>query len=105
MIANARSDRSTPLPITPIADVDWAMILPRIGALDIAEAVAERIGSYADMNFVQFLAVEADRVQCWYMNDAGKGPSFEIELHRTGAGWRMNLTEHPAGTDQQIEVP
>lgn len=33
----------------------------RIGALDIAEAIYERIGSYIDMNFVQFLAVEGDR--------------------------------------------
>ena len=81
------------------------MILSRIGALDIAEAIAERIGSYVDMNFVQFLAVERERVQCWYMNDAGKGPSFEIELHQSETGWRMKLTEHPAGTDQRIEVP
>lgn len=89
----------------PIADVEQGMILPRIGVLDIAEAVAERIGSYVDMNCVQFLAVEDDRVQCWYMNDGGKGLSFEIELNRSGAGWRMKLTKHPAGTDQQIEVP
>lgn len=32
----------------------------RIGALDIAEAIAARIGSYVDMNFMQFLAVEQD---------------------------------------------
>lgn len=31
-------------------------MLPRIGALDIAQAIAERIGSYVDMNFIQFLA-------------------------------------------------
>lgn len=80
-------------------------LLPRIGALDIAEAVAERIGSYVDMNFFQFLAVEGDLIQCWYMNSGGKGPSFEIELHRGHDGWLMNLIEHPPGTEQQIEVP
>ncbi len=34
--------------------------LSRIGALDIAEAIHERIGTYVDMNFMQFLAVEGD---------------------------------------------
>jgi len=80
-------------------------ILPRIGALDIAEAIAERIGSYVDINFVQFLAVEGDRVWCWYMNDGGKGPTFEVELRRSAAGWLMELKEHPPGTEQQIELP
>jgi hypothetical protein len=80
------------------------MTASRIGALDIAEAIAERIGSYVDMNFIQFLAVDAEHIQCWYMNSGGKGPSFEIELHRQETGWTMLLTEHPAGTDQQIEV-
>jgi hypothetical protein len=32
--------------------------LQPIGALDIAEAISADIGSDADMNFVQFLAVE-----------------------------------------------
>ncbi|HEX7750989.1 MAG TPA: hypothetical protein VF440_01160 [Novosphingobium sp.] len=81
------------------------MTLSRIGALDIAEAVAERIGSYVDMNFIQFLAVEGERIQCWYMNCDGQGPSYEIEIHRTEAGWTLTLTEHPAGTDQHIEMP
>ena len=49
--------------------------LKRIGALDIAEAIADRIGSYVDMDFVQFLAVDGDRIQCWYMNSGGEGPS------------------------------
>jgi hypothetical protein len=33
----------------------------RIGALDIAGAISERIGSYVDMNFIEFLAVEGNR--------------------------------------------
>lgn len=82
-----------------------ALVLARIGALDIAEAIAERIGSYVDMNFIQFLAVEADRVRCWYMNSGGEGPTFEVELRRSGAGWLMELQEHPPGTEQQVEVP
>jgi hypothetical protein len=77
----------------------------RIGALDIAGAIHERIGSYVDMNFMQFLAVEGDRIQCWYMNSGGEGPTFEIELTREGNAWRLDLTEHPPGTDQEIEVP
>ena len=64
----------------------------RIGALDIAEAISERIGSYVDMEFFQFLAVEGDVVRCWYMNSGGKGPSFEVVLRRgddgMGAGAR-----------------
>jgi hypothetical protein len=79
--------------------------LPRIGALDIAEAVAERIGSYVDMSFIQFLAVEGDRVRCWYMNSGGDGPTFEIDLQRASSGWLMTLQEHPPGTEQHIEVP
>jgi hypothetical protein len=31
----------------------------RVGALDIADAIHERIGCYVDMNCMQFLAVEA----------------------------------------------
>jgi hypothetical protein len=77
----------------------------RIGALDIAEAIHERIGSYVDMNFVQFLAVEGDHIRCWYMNSGADGPTFEIELVRSGDGWAIDLTEHPAGTEQSIEVP
>ena len=77
----------------------------RIGALDIAEAIRERIGSYVDMNFVQFLAVEGDRIQCWYMNSGGEGPSFHIELVREGEAWSLKLTEHPPGAEQEVEVP
>ena len=80
-------------------------ILSRIGALDIAGAIADRIGSYVDMNFIQFLAVESDRVLCWYMNSGGEGPTFEIELHKCPDGWLMKLEEHPPGTEQEIEVP
>ena len=81
------------------------IVLPRIGALDIAEAIAERIGSYVHMDLIQFLAVEDDRVWCWYMNSDGKGPTFGIELHRATDGWLMKLDEHPPGTEQQREVP
>ena len=77
----------------------------RIGALDIAEAISAKIGSYVDMNFMQFLAVEGDHIQCWYMNSGGDGPSFEIDMRRSTEGWALHLTEHPAGTDQEIEVP
>lgn len=79
--------------------------LPRIGALDIAEAIAARIGSYVDMNFIQFLAVEDDRIFCWYMNSGGEGPTFAIELHKSSGGWLMKLEEHPSGTEQEMEVP
>jgi hypothetical protein len=79
--------------------------LTRIGALDIAEAIAEQIGSYVDMNLIQFLAVEGDRAFCWYMNSGGDGPTFEIDLQRSAVGWLMTLTEHPPGTEQQVEVP
>jgi hypothetical protein len=83
------------------------MMIPRkrIGALDIAEAIQERIGSYVDMNFMQFLAVEDDRIYCWYMNSGGNGPSYEIELARHPSGWTLSLEEHPPGTEQEIEAP
>lgn len=77
----------------------------RIGALDIAEAIHERIGSYVDMTFMQFLAVENDRIHCWYKNSGGKGPAFHIELTRNVGGWSLELTEHPSGTEQEVEVP
>ena len=79
--------------------------LQRIGALDIAEAISAEIGSYVDMNFVQFLAVEGGRVRCWYMNSDGNGPTFEITLTSEIEGWSMELAEHPPGTEQEIEVP
>jgi len=77
----------------------------RIGALDIAEAIYERIGSYVDMTFMQFLTVEGDRIHCWYMNSGGEGPSFHVQLVRNDNGWSVELTEHPPGTEQNIEVP
>lgn len=77
----------------------------RIGALDIAGALSERIGSYVDMNFIEFLAVEGDRIQCWYLNAGGEGPTFEIEMTQSGGTWMLNLTEHPPGTEQKVEVP
>ena len=77
----------------------------RIGALDIAGAISERIGSYVDMTFIEFLAVEGDHIRCWYMNAGGNGPTFEIEITRSGQEWTLNLTEHPPGTEQDVEVP
>ena len=79
--------------------------MKRIGALDIAEAISERIGSYVDMNFMQFLAADGDRILCWHMNSGGDGPTYQIELTRAGEDWVLNLTEHPPGTEQEIEVP
>jgi hypothetical protein len=77
----------------------------RIGALDIAELISDRIGSYVDMEFFQFLAAEGDTVRCWYMNGGGTGPSFEVNLKHTDQGWVLDLKEHPPGTEQTIEVP
>ena len=77
----------------------------RIGALDIAEAISAEIGSYVDMNFMQFLAVEGSQVRCWYMNSDGDGPTFEITLTSEVDGWSMELAEHPPGTEQESEVP
>lgn len=79
--------------------------IQRIGALDIAGAISDRIGSYVDMNFIQFLAVDHDRVLCWYMNCDGDGPTFEITITRGAKGWTFDLVEHPPGTEQQAEVP
>lgn len=77
----------------------------RIGALDVAEVIHERIGSYVDMDFMQFLAVDGNRIHCWYMNSGGEGPSFHIQLTSDGEGWKIDVTEHPPGTEQAIEVP
>jgi hypothetical protein len=80
-------------------------ILFRIGSLDIAEAISKRIGSFVFMDFIQFVAVEQDTVHCWYMNNGGEGPSFEINLRRSDDAWTMILIEHPPGTEQPAEVP
>jgi hypothetical protein len=77
----------------------------RIGALDIAAAVSERIGSYVHAELFEFVAVEDDDVHCWYMNSGGEGPSFEITMTRRPDGWHLNLIEHPPGTEQSLEVP
>lgn len=54
---------------------------------------------------MQFLAVEADRIHCWYMTSGGEGLTFHIELTRNESGWSLALTEHPPGTEQNLEVP
>jgi len=79
--------------------------LARIGALDISEAISSRIGSYVHAEFIEFLTVDGDVIQCWYMNSGGKGPSYEVNLRREGAGWLLSLVEHPPGTEQTVELP
>jgi hypothetical protein len=54
---------------------------------------------------MQFLAVDGDRIHCWYMNSDGEGPTFHIELARKDGGWSVELTELPPGTEQTVEVP
>lgn len=77
----------------------------RISSLDIAGAICEHIGSYVDMTFMEFVVVEGNRIHCWYMNSGGEGPSFHIQLISNDDGWTMDLTEHPPGTEQNIEIP
>lgn len=77
----------------------------RIGALDIAGALSERIGSYVDLYSIEFIAVEGDRIHCWYQSPLTDGPVFHVEIMRDSEGWTLNLNEQPPGTEQQIEVP
>jgi hypothetical protein len=77
----------------------------RIGALEIAEAVSARIGAYVDLYSIEFLAVEDSRIHCWYQSPHADGPVFHIEMERTDGGWSLHLSEHPPGTEQQIEIP
>ncbi len=76
----------------------------RIGALEIAEALSERIGSYVDLYSIEFLAVEDSRIHCWYQSPQADGPVFHIEMVRTDSEWSLHLSEHPPGTEQQIEI-
>lgn len=78
---------------------------PRVGSLDIAEAVSQQIGSFVSMDFFKFVVAEGDRVTLWYMNSGGKGPSFEVNLRHCDEGWTFSLLEHPPGTDQTMEIP
>ena len=78
---------------------------PRIGSLDIAEAVSQQIGSFVGMDFFKFVVAEGDSVKLWYMNSGGKGPSFEVTLRHSDDGWTFELLEHPPGTEQMMEVP
>lgn len=77
----------------------------RIGALEIAEALSERVGSYVDLYSIEFLAVEDSRIHCWYQSPVADGPVFQIEMVRDGGNWTLHLREHPPGTEQQIEAP
>ena len=77
----------------------------RIGALDIAEALSERIGSYVDIYSIGFLAAEDNRIHCWYQSPLSEGPVFHIEMVRDSNDWSLHLTEHPPGTEQLIETP
>ena len=76
----------------------------RIGALDIAEAISDDLGSFVSMENMQFLAVEDDRIRLWYVN-GWTGPCYDISLIREGGGWRLTIEQHPPGTEQEIEVP
>ncbi len=77
----------------------------RIGALDIAGAISERIGSYVDLYSIEFLAVENDLIHCWYQSPLADGPVFHIELMRRDGDWALNRSEQLAGSEQQIEIP
>ncbi|MEQ5788432.1 hypothetical protein J3454_11065 [Erythrobacter sp. NFXS35] len=77
----------------------------RIGALEIAEALSQHIGSYVDLYSIEFLAVEDSRIHCWYQNPLADGTVFHIEMVRTDSKWSLHLSEHPPGTEQQIEPP
>jgi hypothetical protein len=39
------------------------------------------------------------------MNNDGERPTFHIELVQNNGRWRVELTEHPPGAEQDIEVP
>jgi hypothetical protein len=79
--------------------------LSRVGALDIAGLISEHIGSYVDMDFIQFVAVEGHVIDLWYMNSGGEGPSVHIQLQKVEERWEVELKELPPGTEQNIEVP
>jgi hypothetical protein len=77
----------------------------RIGALEIAEALSELIGSYVDIHSIEFLAVEDESIHCWYQHSLDDGPVFHIEMVRTASEWSLHLNELPPGATQQIEMP
>lgn len=77
----------------------------RIGALEIAEALSERIGSYVDYHSIEFLAVEDGIIHCWYQHPLADSPVFHIEMVRAESEWSLRLREHAPGTEQQIEMP
>ena len=77
----------------------------RIGALNIADAISQRIGSYVDLHSIEFLAVEDDIIHCWYQSPLADGPGIQISIDRGKDGWSLEVKEHPSGTEQQIEVP
>ena len=57
------------------------------------------------MDFIQFVAVEGNVIDLWYMNSGGEGPSYHIQLSQDEDVWEVDLKELPPGTEQQIEVP
>jgi hypothetical protein len=79
--------------------------ISRVGALDIAGLIADHIGSYVQMDFIQFVAVEDDIIDLWYMNSGGDGPSIHIQLEKVDGKWEAKLKELPPGTEQNLEVP
>ena len=56
----------------------------RIGALNIAEAPSERMGSYVDVYSIELLAVKEGRIHCWYQSPVADGPVFHVEMVRDG---------------------
>lgn len=57
------------------------------------------------MDFIQFVAVEGDVIDLWYMNSGAEGPSVHIQLQKVEERWEVELKELPPGTEQNIEVP
>ncbi len=49
------------------------------------------------MDFIQFVAVEGDVIDLWYIpNSGGEGPSYHIQLSREENGWEVDLKELPS---------
>lgn len=48
--------------------------MKRVGALDITEAIADRIGSYLDINFMQFFGRRAGPSLVLVHDSGGDGP-------------------------------
>ena len=76
----------------------------RIGAIDVAGVIAEQMGSYVDMNSIQFLVVQGDRIHCCYQHPANDGPTFSIEMTQRGGEWTLDVIEQPPGREREAET-